>query len=76
MAVQAQDTTKVVLERVPLADSSLVGTTIMQLLEQKGEGSIKVNQPQEFNQAYEKYVKVNGSRKIRWSLTLRFGLTA
>lgn len=60
----AQDTAKAAVQRAPLADSSLVGTTIMQLLEQKGEGSVKVNQPQEFNQAYEKYVKANGSRKI------------
>ena len=60
----AQDTAKAVVQRAPLADSSLVGTTIMQLLEQKSEGSVKVNQPQEFNQAYEMYVKANGNRKI------------
>ena len=59
-----QDTAKTVIQRAPLADSSLVGTNIMQLLEQKGEGSVKVNQPQEFNQAYEMYVKANGNRKI------------
>lgn len=63
VAAQAQDTTKVAVERAPLADSSLVGTTIMQLLEQKGEGSVAVNQPKEFGQAYEMYVKSNGERK-------------
>lgn len=52
-----------VVARLPLADSSLVGKTIFQVLGQPSDGSVKLNQPQEMEQAYEKYVKANGERK-------------
>ena len=52
-----------VVARPPLADSSLVGKTIFQVLGQPSDGSVKLNQPQEMEQAYEKYVKANGERK-------------
>lgn len=57
-----QDTLKVI-ERPPLADSSLVGYTIFQLLGEDGKGSVKLNQPGEMGEAYAKYVKSNGERK-------------
>lgn len=54
----------VVFQRAPLADSTLVGTTIFQLLEQEsGEGKVELVQPQEMDQAYGKYIKANGERK-------------
>ena len=56
-------TDSTVVARLPLADSSLVGKTIFQVLGQPGEGSEKLNQPQEMGQAYEKYIKANGERK-------------
>ena len=56
-------TDSTVVARLPLADSSLVGKTIFQVLGQPGEGSVKLNQPQEMGQAYEKYIKANGERK-------------
>ncbi len=57
------DTTRPVIIRPPLADSSLVGTSIFQLLEQEGNGNIEINQPQEFEQAYDLYLKNNAERK-------------
>ena len=48
---QAADTVKI--ERPPLADSTLIGTTIFQLLQQEGNGSVELNQPQEMEQAYQ-----------------------
>lgn len=54
----------VVFQRAPLADSSLVGTTIFQLLEQEnGDGKIELVQPEAMGQAYGKYIKANGERK-------------
>lgn len=51
-------------QRPPLADSTLVGTTIFQLLEQEaGNGKVELVQPQEMEQAYEKYLKANGEKK-------------
>lgn len=56
------DTAKV--ERMPLADSSLVGTTIFQLLDQqKGNGSVQLSQPAEMDEAYAAYIKANGEKK-------------
>ena len=52
-----------VVTRAPLADSLLVGKTIFQLLGQKGEGSVQINQPAQMSEAYGKYVKANGERK-------------
>lgn len=50
--------------RAPLADSSLVGTTIFQLLEQhKENGGVQLNQPAEMEDAYARYVKANGEKK-------------
>lgn len=48
-------------QRAPLADSTLVGTTIFQLLEEK---EVTLNQPQEMEQAYAMYIRQNGERKI------------
>lgn len=48
-------------QRPPLADSSLVGTTIFQFVEGK---DITVTQPREMNEAYLKYMQANGERKI------------
>ena len=48
-------------QRAPLADSTLVGTTIFQLLEEK---EVTLNQPQEMEQAYAMYIQQNGERKI------------
>jgi len=58
---QAADTVKI--ERPPLADSTLIGTTIFQLLQQEGNGSVELNQPQEMEQAYQLYIKANGEKK-------------
>ena len=60
-AVPQTDST--VVARAPLADSSLVGKTIFQVLGQPADGSVRLNQPQEMGPAYEKYVKANGERK-------------
>ncbi len=50
--------------RMPLADSSLVGTTIFQLLsQQKGNGSVQLNQPAGMDEAYAAYLKSNGEKK-------------
>lgn len=52
------------LQKETLADSTLVGTTIFQLLEQeKGNGKVELVQPREMEQAYGKYIKANGERK-------------
>lgn len=48
-------------QRPPLADSSLVGNTVFQLLE--GKEGIKVMQPAEMEQAYQLYLKANGEKK-------------
>ena len=48
-------------QRAPLADSTLVGPTIFQLLEEK---EVTLNQPQEMEQAYAMYIQQNGERKI------------
>ena len=58
-----QSADSVVVAKAPLADSSLVGKTIFQLLGQKGEGSVQINQPAQMSEAYGKYVKANGERK-------------
>ena len=62
-AVQLPDTIKVAQSMPPLADSSLVGTTIFQLLNKRSEGKVILNQPQEFEQAYNMYVSGNKDRK-------------
>lgn len=51
------------LKMAPLADSTLVGTTIFQLLQQQASGSVELNQPQEMEQAYQLYIKANGEKK-------------
>ena len=48
-------------QRAPLADSTLVGKTVFQILEGK---EVTLNQPQEMDQAYARYVKANGEKKI------------
>lgn len=54
----------VVLQKKPLADSSLVGTAVFQLLEQEtGGGKVELVQPEEMEKAYGKYVKANGEKK-------------
>jgi hypothetical protein len=58
-----QSADSVVVAKAPLADSSLVGKTIFQLLGQKGEGSVQINQPAQMSEAYGKYVRANGERK-------------
>lgn len=68
-AVQAQDIPQqlrnpgdtISFQRAPLADSTLVGTSVFQLLEGK---EVTLNQPQEMDQAYARYVKANGEKKI------------
>ena len=51
-------------QRAPLADSTLVGTTVFQLLQQEaGGGKVELSQPAEMEQAYRKYIKANGERK-------------
>ena len=62
-AVQLQDTVKVAQTMAPLADSSLVGTTIFQLLNKSEGGKVTLNQPQGFEQAYRIYVSGNKDRK-------------
>ncbi len=53
------------VKRMPLADSTLVGTTIFQLLEKQGSGngSVQLNQPAGLDEAYAGYVKANGEKK-------------
>ena len=51
-----QSADSAVVSRAPLADSSLVGKTIFQLLGQKGEGSVQINQPAQMSEAYGKYL--------------------
>ena len=48
-------------QRAPLADSTLVGKTIFQILEGK---EVTLNQPQEMDQAYARYIQANGERKM------------
>ena len=48
-------------QRAPLADSTLVGKTIFQILEGK---EVTLNQPQEMEQAYARYIQANGERKM------------
>lgn len=48
-------------QRAPLADSTLVGKTIFQILEGK---EVTLNQPQETDQAYARYIQANGERKM------------
>ena len=68
-AVQAQEIPQqlrnpgdtISFQRAPLADSTLVGTSVFQLLEGK---EVTLNQPQEMDQAYARYVKANGEKKI------------
>ena len=62
-ALQQQDTVTVAQPMAPLADSSLVGTSIFQLLGRNAGGKVTVNQPQEFEQAYRTYVSGNKDRK-------------
>ena len=62
-ALQQQDTVTVAQPMAPLADSSLVGTSIFQLLGRNEGGKVTVNQPQEFEQAYRTYVRGNKDRK-------------
>lgn len=51
-------------QRAPLADSTLVGTTVFQLLQQEtGGGKVELSQPAEMQQAYRMFVKANGERK-------------
>ena len=62
-ALQQQDTVTVAQPMAPLADSSLVGTSIFQLLGRNAGGKVTVNQPQEFEQAYRTYLGGNKERK-------------
>lgn len=48
-------------QRAPLADSTLVGKTVFQILEGK---EVTLNQPQEMDQAYARYIQANGERKM------------
>ena len=48
-------------QRAPLADSTLVGKTVFHLLEGK---EVTLNQPQEMDQAYARYIQANGERKM------------
>ena len=48
-------------QRAPLADSTLVGKTIFQILKGK---EVTLNQPQEMDQAYARYIQANGERKM------------
>lgn len=62
-AVQVQ-ADSVSFQRAPLADSTLVGTTVFQLLQQEtGGGKVELSQPAEMQQAYRMFVKANGERK-------------
>ncbi len=52
------------MSKAPLADSSLVGKTIFQLLGENGNGgSVQVNQPAQMDEAYARYVKANSEKK-------------
>lgn len=62
-ALQTASTDTTLFERPHLADSTLVGTTVFQLLTKEGDGTLKLNQPQEMEQAYNLYLKANGERK-------------
>ena len=72
-AVQAQDiqqvqnvpdTVQVAVTKPPLADSTLVGTSIFQLLDQStGEGSVTLSQPANMDLGYARYIKANKERK-------------
>ncbi len=58
------DTAQVAVPKPPLADSTLVGTTIFQLLDQQsGEGSVTLNQPVQMESMYAKYIQSNKDRK-------------
>ena len=48
-------------QRAPLADSTLVGKTVFHLLEGK---EVTLNQPQEMDQAYARYIQANRERKM------------
>ena len=61
--VQPDDTVKVVQPLPPLADSSLVGTSIFQLLDKTDGGKVTLNQPQDFGMAYDTYLSGNKDRK-------------
>ena len=50
-------------EKAPLADSTLVGTTIFQLIAKDGNSTVTLNQPKEMEQAYNLYLKANGEKK-------------
>ena len=58
-----QDTAMVAQPMPPLADSSLVGTSIFQMLDKKDGGNVTLNHPQAFEQAYRIYVSGNKDRK-------------
>lgn len=58
-----QNADSTIVVKAPLADSSLVGKTVFQLLEEQGKGSVKVNQPDGTAQAFKKYVQTNAGRK-------------
>ena len=58
-----QDTAQVVVQRPPLADSTLVGVTVFQDVEGAGEGNITLNQPSQMEQGYAKYVGSNKYKK-------------
>lgn len=60
----AADTVQIAVPRPPLADSTLVGTSIFQLLgQQAGEGSVTLNQPAQMEQGYARYITGNKDRK-------------
>ena len=60
----AVDTVQVAVPKPPLADSTLVGTTIFQLLDrQTGEGKVTLSQPAQMEQGYARYIKANKERK-------------
>ena len=58
-----QDTAQVLVQRPPLADSTLVGVTVFQYVEGAGEGNITLNQPSQMEQGYAKYVGSNKDKK-------------
>ena len=55
-----QDTAKVVVQRPPLADSTLIGSTVFQYVAQEG---VNISQPAQMEQGYAKYVSGNKERK-------------
>ena len=58
------DTVQVAVPKPPLADSTLVGTSIFQLLGQPaGEGSVTLEQPAQMEKGYARYIKANKERK-------------